>query len=358
MSKTNLVIIVSVICVLLFLVVRKIMTGTEKTPAAAQKKGGGDVMSEIMIAKDTLITYELQATGTVRPNEEVDIISEYPGKITGIYFKEGTTVEKGSLLFKLDDAELKAREKKLEVGAALAKQNEQRLEVLLAKGGASQQDYDEASNNLQSIEADLELIHVQLSKTEIRAPFAGKVGLRKVSEGAYVSANTVLTALQDVSRVKIDFSLPEKYASIVNAGQQISFSVENDTLRFTANILATEPSVDPATRSIMVRAITGNAQRRLIPGTSSTITIALTDAHRSIMVPTNALIPQSAGFTAFTLKNGKAEQVTLKTGYRDVGNVQVLEGLNAGDTLLTTNMLMLRPGVSVKPIAATDHTTQ
>ncbi|MEP7127855.1 MAG: efflux RND transporter periplasmic adaptor subunit, partial [Chitinophagales bacterium] len=225
------------------------------------------------------------------------------------------------------------------------------LNVLLTKGGASQQDYDVVVNNLQSIQADLELINVQLSKTEIRAPFTGKAGLRNVSEGAYVSANTILTVLQDVSKVKIDFTLPEKYAAIIQSGQQVSFTVENDTFPFTATVLATEPAVNPSTRTIMVRAITDNALRRLIPGTSSTIMIALKESRSSVMVPTSALIPQSAGFTAFKLKDGKATPVSLKTGYRDESNVQVVEGLSAGDTLLTTNMLMLRPGVAVNPVS-------
>lgn len=350
MSRTTIIVLVLLGAVFLFFIVKKIISGNEASSAAAQKKGGGPVMSEIMIVRDTLITYQLQSTGTIRANEEVSIVSEYPGKITGIYFKEGTTIAKGSLLFRMDDAELQAMKKKLEVAAALATQNEQRLNVLLDKGGASQQDYDEMLNNVQTIQADLDLINVQLSKTEIRAPFSGKAGLRNVSEGAYVSANTILMTLQDVSKVKVDFTLPEKYAAIIRTGQQISFSVENDTLAFTAAVLATEPAVNPATRSIMVRAITGNEQQRLIPGTSSTITIALKESRSSIMVPTSALIPQSAGFRAFVLKNGKATPASLKTGYRDENNVQVLEGLIAGDTLLTTNMLMLRPNVDVKPI--------
>ncbi|MBX7108887.1 MAG: efflux RND transporter periplasmic adaptor subunit [Chitinophagales bacterium] len=351
MSRSFLIIILVLCSGLIFFIVKKIVTGNESSQSALQKKGGGAVMSEIMIVRDSLITYQLHATGTVRANEEVSIVSEYAGKITGIYFKEGTTIEKGGLLFRLDDAELKARKKKLEAGATLATQNEQRLNVLLSKGGASQQDYDEAANNLQAIQADLELINVQLSKTEIRAPFTGKAGLRTVSEGAYVSANTPLTSLQDVSRIKVDFTLPEKYAAIIQSGQHINFSVENDTQSFSATILATEPAVNPSTRSILVRAVSDNAQRRLIPGTSSTITIALHETRKSVMVPTSALIPQSTGFTGYLLKGGKAVAVPLKTGYRDENNVQVTEGLVAGDTLLTTNMLMLRPGVTVKPVS-------
>lgn len=350
MSRTSLLVIILLAAVLLFFIVKKIISGHNEG-AVSQKKGGGAVMSEVMIIRDTIITYQLQSTGTIRANEEVSLVSEYPGKITGIFFKEGTTISKGSLLFRMDDAELKARKKKLEVSAALAAQNEQRLNVLLAKGGASQQEYDIVANNLLEIQADLELLNVQLSKTEIRAPFTGQAGLRNVSEGAYVSANTTLTSIQDVSKVKIDFTLPEKYAAIIQPGQKISFSVENDTLAFTALVIAAEPAVNPATRSITLRAVTDNAQRRLIPGTSSTIMIALKETRGSVLVPTSALIPQSAGFRAFTLKNGKATPAILKTGYRDENNVQVLEGLVAGDTLLTTNMLLLRPGIDVKPIS-------
>lgn len=350
MSRTTLIVILLFSALLLFFIIRKIVSNRESSGSQAQKRGGGPVMSEILIVRDSLITYQLQATGTIRANEEVSIVSEYPGKITGVYFNEGTTVNKGSLLFRMDDAELKARKKKLEVAINLASQNEQRLNILLSKGGASQQEYDVVANELLSLQADLELINVQLSKTELRAPFTGKAGLRNVSEGAYVSANTTLTSLQDVSKVKVDFTLPEKYASMIRTGQGISFSVENDTLSFNATVIAAEPAVNPSTRSITIRAITDNKQGRLIPGSSSNISIALKENRSSVLVPTEALIPQSAGFRAFLLKNGKAAPVELKTGYRDENNVQVLEGLQTGDTLLVTNMLLLRPGVDVKPV--------
>jgi membrane fusion protein (multidrug efflux system) len=350
MSRTSIILIVVVSAVIVFFIVKKILSGNASEAAAPQRKAGGPVLSEVMVIRDTTLAYELQSTGTIRANEEVSIANELAGKLTGIYFKEGTVVSKGALLFKLDDAELLAQKKKLDVERSLATQNEERMKVLVDKGGTSKQEYDVANSNLQSIQADIDLIEVQLAKTQIRAPFAGKIGLRNVSEGAYVSVNTPLTSLQDVSRVKVDFSLPEKYATMIKAGQEIFFSVENDTQKFFATVLATEPAVDPGTRAIVVRAITGNAAQRLIPGASSKITIVLAENRKTVMVPTSALIPQSAGFNCYVVENGKAALRPLKTGYRDDINVQVLEGLRTGDSLLTTNMLMLRPNAAVKVV--------
>ncbi len=351
MSRITRIILISIASVFIFFIIKKIIAPEEAVSNVPQKKGGGPVLAEYKIITDTSLTYKLQTTGSIRANEQVDIVSELPGKITGIYFKEGSSVRKGALLFKLDDAALQAQKNKLEVSATLPLENERRMKVLLEKGGTSQQEYDESLNNLQTIQADLNLIKVQLSKTEIRAPFSGRVGLRNVSEGAYVSANTVLTSLQDISKMKIDFSLPEKYAAIIKTGQNILFTVENDTQQFSATISATEPAVNVSTRALIVRAITGNGDGKLIPGTSTQISIALNESNATIIVPTSALIPQSTGFSAYIIKNGKAVPRVIKTGYRDENNVQVLDGLLSGDTLITTNILMLRPEVAVKPVA-------
>ncbi|MBA2422681.1 MAG: efflux RND transporter periplasmic adaptor subunit [Chitinophagales bacterium] len=350
MSRITRIILISIASLFLFFTIKKIIAPDPAISNVPQKKGGGPILAEYKIITDTSLTYKLQTTGSIRANEQVDIVSELPGKITKIYFKEGSTVKRGALLFKLDDASLQAQKKKLEVSASLPLENERRIKVLLDKGGTSQQEYDEALNNLQTIQSDLELIKVQLEKTEIRAPFSGKVGLRNVSEGAYVSANTILTSLQDINKIKIDFSLPEKYAAIIRMDQKILFIVENDTQQFTATIAATEPAVDPSTRALMVRAISGNGEGKLIPGTSTTISIDLNESDSTIMVPTSALIPQSTGFSAYIIREGKAVARVIKTGYRDENNVQVLHGLDRGDTLITTNILMLRPQVEVRPV--------
>jgi membrane fusion protein (multidrug efflux system) len=315
-----------------------------------KNSGSNAILAEVIVVKDTTINYNVQTIGSVKANEEVNIVSEPAGKITGIFFKEGSTVSKGSLLFKLDDAEYVARKKKLENEIKLATDNEARYNILKTKGGVSQQTYDEVVNTLQSLKADLDLVNVQLSKTEIRAPFNGKLGLRNVSEGAYVSANTILTSLQDVSKAKVDFTIPERYASLIKTGSNISFTVENDSTIYKAEIAATEPAVNAITRSLSVRAITTGAGQNLIPGVSAKIEITLSENSHSIIVPSNALIPKATGYSAYVIKNGKAEFRTLKTGQRFATAVEITHGITAGDSLITTNLLMMRPNAIVKTV--------
>lgn len=347
MSRRTVIILIVVVIVVGFLVFRKIQSkhsGTEKL----QQRGSDQLIAQVLVVRDTVIAFPLQALGTLMANEEVNIVSEYAGKITDIGFKEGATISRGALLFKLDDSELKAQKQKLEAEEKLASDNEVRYKVLQSKGGVSQQEYEETLNKLQTTRADLALVNVQLDKTNIRAPFSGKIGLRNVSEGSYVSANTVLTNLQDLSNVKIDFSLPEKYAGWVRAGQTITFTIESDTQRYSASILATDPGVDPVTRTIKVRAITNNTNQRLVSGSSAKIDFTLGDNRKTIMVPTSALIPKGAEYLVYIVKDGKATMRTLKTGIRTEENVEVIDGLLPGDSLIITNILMLRPDVKVK----------
>ncbi len=349
--RISYIILIAFVALIIVLIYFKISSNSNSSIQNSKKPGSGDaVMAEILVLKDTLLQYQIQSIGSVKANEEVNIVSEPAGKIRGIYFKEGNTVSKGTLLFKLDDAEYVARKKKLESEIKLASDNESRYKILKEKGGVSAQTYEEVANQLQTLKADLELINVQLSKTEIRAPFTGKVGLRNVSEGAYVTANTILTSLQDISKTKIDFTVPERYAGLLKPQQQISFTVENDSTNYSAIIVASDPSVNTSTRSLHVRAIAANYNQKLIPGMSARISITLGENIHSILVPTSALIPITSGYKAFVIKDGKAASRNLKTGERGSTTVEVIEGLIDGDSLITTNLLMMRPDLKVKPV--------
>jgi membrane fusion protein (multidrug efflux system) len=290
----------------------------------------------------------IQAVGTISAYQSVAIVSEVARKVTQIHAKEGSAVQKGTLLFKLDDADLRARKQKLVLQEKLAILDEKRFRELLATESVNQQEYDQISTTLQVLQADIQLVNVDLAKTELRAPFAGKIGLTKVDVGALVTPNTVLTSLQDVSQVEVRFTVPEKYAGEIKAGQRIRFTTENGTRTYEGRITATEPQTDLNTRSLDVLAVSENKDGRLVPGVSAKIDIQLKEIQNSISIPTQALLPTPKGYSLFAVKDGKAELREVKTGNRTKATVQILEGVAVGDTIITTNFMRIGPGVPVQ----------
>jgi len=306
------------------------------------------VATDVFVVKASTIEDELQTTGTLLANQEVNLVSEVSRKVTSIYAKEGSYVGRGTLLFKLDDADLLARKRKLALQEKLALLEEKRFRELLATESVNQQEYDQVSTNLKVLQAEIGIIDVDLAKTQILAPFAGKIGVNKVDVGAYVTSSTILTSLEDVSQVKVHFTVPEQYASEIRAGQTIRFTTANSNLSFLGKIVATEPRTDLNTRSLLVKAISENQSGKLVPGTSAKIVLGLHKIQDGIVIPTQALIPTPKGYSLFALKNGKADLREVKTGSRTKATIQILEGISVGDTIVTTNLLRLGPGVPVQ----------
>ena len=225
----------------------------------------------------------------------------------------------------------------------------ERLKTLLEKGLTSQEEFDIQENELEKIRADISLTRINISKTYIRAPFSGIIGLRNVSIGAYVSPNVVLANLQDVSKVKIDFSIPEKYASVFRRGQKIIFKVDGISGDFQAEVYAFEPKIENTTRSFILRAITANPKNILLPGIFANVRLKIGENSKAIMIPTQALVPQVKGQTVFIVKNGKAKQIEVETGERTEESVQIISGnIVPGDTVITTNILRIKDGSPVK----------
>ncbi|GAB4021245.1 efflux RND transporter periplasmic adaptor subunit [Spirosoma koreense] len=341
-----------VLTIALFLVTPKLFSN--KPSAATSRKlsspappADNKVATDAFVVKRETITDELQTTGTIQANQEVDLVSEVARKLVRVYAREGSYVGQGALLYKLDDADLLAKKRKVALQEKLARLDEKRFRELLATESVNQQEYDKVLTNLNVLQAELAMIDVDLVKTEIRAPFAGKLGLKRVDVGAYVTPSTVLSSIDDISRVEVTFTIPEKYASEVRPGQAIQFTTENSSRSFVAKVTATEPRMEANTRSLLVKAISDNKGGKLVPGSSAKIAYALHVAQDGIIVPTQALIPDAKGYFLFRLNHGKAERREVKTGSRTKGTVQILNGLAIGDTVLTTNLLRLDTGVPV-----------
>jgi len=284
----------------------------------------------------------LSLTGSLEPNEQVDIRSEVSGVVRDIRFSEGGTVQKGQVLFRVDDTELRARLAQAKTAEALAGENARRARLLLEKEAISQEEFDVSNADYQSARAQSQLISAQLAKTTVRAPFSGKIGLRYISTGTYVTPETAVAKLVNTSQLKLTFSIPEKYAPQMKAGSPMTFGVAGSKDRYTARIYAIEPEVEAATRTLKMRAVADNTSGKLIPGTFASVELPLARIDDALMVPSEALIPIQNGKKVFVARNGKATEIVVETGSRTDKDILILSGLKAGDTVLTSGVMSLK----------------
>jgi membrane fusion protein, multidrug efflux system len=288
------------------------------------------------------------STGSMLPDEEVDLAFETSGKIVGIYFEEGRRVKKGELMAKINDRPLQAQLLKLQAQKKLVEEREFRQRQLLDRDAISRESYDQVATELQSIEADIMLIEARIAETELRAPFDGTVGLRMISEGAIATSQTKIVRLVKTRPLKIEFSIPERYAGEVTPGFSISFDVDGFPSSFEAQVYAIDPKLDLNTLTIVARAIYPNTNEELKPGRYARVRARLSEIENAISIPTEALIPEMEGEKVFIMNNGKARERKVTTGLRTESHIQIRTGLNFGDTLLTTAILQLRDDLPVQ----------
>lgn len=314
----------------------------------ATAKPGSATSVQVIVVQPRLLSDVVKVTGSVRANEEVELHSEASGKIVQLALREGDYVRQGTVLIRTNDDDLQAQLHKLENQKRLAQGIEDRQRRLLAKEAISQQEYDISLTNVQSIEADIENVKAQLAKTVLKAPFDGTVGLRQVSVGSYISPSSPIATLTNVNPAKLDFSVPAKYASAVRKGSRVQFTVEDSEQKFTGTVYAIDPKIDPQTRTLQLRALCPNPSRALIPGSFAKIDVVLSSKPRALLVPTEAVIPELTGPKVFVVKGGKSISQPVELGLRGDRDVEILNGLAAGDTLITTGILQVKPGGEVK----------
>jgi membrane fusion protein (multidrug efflux system) len=301
-----------------------------------------------VVVQPGTVREQLEVTGTLVANQQVDIVSELTRRIVKVHVKEGSRVQAGTLLFQLDDADLQAQLQRLRQQEKLAVLNEQRLKDLLAHEAIAQQDYDEAITNLKVLEAQVEEILVTIGKTKIVAPFNGQVGIIKVYPGSVVSVNNVLTVIEDNSLIKEEFSVPEKYTNIIAPGSTHTFTIASDKEEYSATVAARAASLSENTRTLLVHAVAKNPHGRLLPGQSARLTLALSTSGDALTVSSQALIPSSKGYSVYVSRAGQVAAVPVEIGQRSAGSVEITHGLNKGDTVITSNLLRLVPGVPVQ----------
>jgi membrane fusion protein (multidrug efflux system) len=317
-------------------------------PGKKGKKGGGAVPVNVMIVKDTAFSNAIDVTGSVDANEQVELRSETAGNITGIYFNEGGHVEKGQLLVKVYDKDLQASLKQIQVQILLAEQTEYRNKVLYSKEAISKEEYDISLTSLNSYKAQADLARAQIAKTEVRAPFSGTIGLRNISPGGYLSPQGSIATLVNIDPAKITFSIPEKYLGLVHVNSKIGFNIESSREKFTGTVYAVEPNIDVNSRSITLKAKADNKKGLLKAGSFAKIHFTLDNIPKTIMVPTEAVIPDIKGSNVFIAKKGVAVQKAITTDTRTDSKIQVTGGLKAGDSLIVTGIIQMRPKVAIK----------
>jgi membrane fusion protein (multidrug efflux system) len=300
------------------------------------------------IVKPERLQDHIEVSGTLLPFEEAVLMPEVAGRITMLHLPEGEHVSKGTLLVKLFDADLKAQLSKLQSQLNSAKSIAGRQKELLAINGISQLEYDQSMTQVSAYEADIAAVNAQLSKTEIRAPFNGTIGLRKISEGAFVSPGTPLATIRSDQQLKLDFSIPESYAAEIDKNTSVQFSITGDSSTYTAAVIATEQNIEAGSRNLRVRALVNSKNKQLVPGASATVKLGFAVHENALLVPSQAIIPQARFKTVIVSRKGKAEFIKVETGIRTASSIEILSGISAGDTIVTTGIQFIRAGASLK----------
>ncbi len=325
----------------------------EEAPAAdaSASSGPATVEAPIPVKARRIQPQELKdyitVSGSTMPAEEVMVSSEVPGKVKKILFREGDYVKVGVPLIHLDDDELQAERNRLQVQMKLNEKIAERFKGLYEKEGVSLQEYEVAQAEFEKAQADLALVDAQLEKRIVLSPFSGRLGLRLISEGSYLAPGTPIVNLVSSNPIKIEFSVPEKYSRSLKRGSTVEFQVDGLGGSRTATIEATDPTIDPDTRTFRLKASAPNPNGEILAGAFANVRVNLQNYDATIMVPTEAIVPELGGKKVFVYRNGKAESISVTTGIRQESSIQVIEGLESGDTVITTGVLQIRAGADV-----------
>jgi membrane fusion protein (multidrug efflux system) len=319
-------------------------------PSASAKLVMPPITVELHVVQPESLEIAIPATGSLRARESVELVSELSRRLIRVRAVEGASVTKGAVLFELDVADTRAELERLAVQMRVAETTLSRQKKLLAEGLSTAIELDAAQGRVDELQAERKLREVTLSKAQIRAPFSGTIGLRHVSEGAWVSPATPLVTLQDTRTLKLDFTLPERYASLIRKDQSFRFNVEGRPTQETGIVRAFEPSIDPSSRSVVVRGEVSNVND-LLPGTFARVELPLR-LEQALLVPAIAVVPGSDARRVYVEQNGVARAVSVEVGARTNDRIQIIKGLSPGDRVIVSNLLRLKDGARVRPAAA------
>ena len=338
----------SAVIILLFAVF--FISGLNKSKGKGSKKASKERFQrkvDAVVVKPSLLIDEIQVSGSLLAYEEVDLKSEVAGRVVRINLPEGKHVKKGTLLVKLFDEDLQAGLSKLKSQLAIQQQIYKRQTELVKVNGISQNDYEATGLQVNSLKADIQEQKALIRKTEVLAPFDGVIGLRNISIGASIASTTLLTTIRSDKNLKLDFYIPEKYGSEVKPGMKVKFTISGKDNQYDAVVMATERGIDETTRDLKVRALVNSHSRDLLPGTFTNILFRLGENKNALMIPTQSIIPQEYNKQVIIARNGKAHFIPVKTGIRKTSQIQITEGIQPGDTIITNGVLFLKEGAKL-----------
>jgi len=341
MKKTNIVIAIVFILLAIFIIKIGLSNSGEKKHEGKEKT---QIKVDAFIVSPSSVISDITVTGSIVAFDEVELRNEVAGRIVMVNLPEGKQVKKGVLLVKLYDADLQAILQKLESQLDIQDRILKRQAQLLKVNGISQNEYEQTLLQIKSLNADISEEKALIRKTEVRAPFDGTIGLRNVSEGAVVNTSTQLATIRTNQKLKLDFFVPEKYSSIISNGMKVSFTMANSQHTFNAKVIATEQGIENDTRNLKVRAIINTTAKELIPGAFANVTLRLGENSKALMIPTQAVIPDQESKSVIVARGGKAHMQSVQTGIRKSSNIEVTEGLEPGDTIMTSGILFLKEG--------------
>lgn len=302
------------------------------------------------VVRESSISENIEVPGSLLPFEETQIRAEVGGRIVELNVHEGGAVARGTMMVKLFDKDLQAQLNKLKVQLQIKEKTQERSAELLKINGISQQEYDLSALDVENLKADIEATQIAISKTEIRAPYSGRVGLRNVSLGAYISPSDIIATLRQVDELKLEFSVGEKYAKEITNGYKVRFRVDGGEVDHLATVIATENSVDANTRTLRIRALVNERHRELVPGIFAKVNLQLGKTDKGLLVPSQAVIPAARNKQLIVLRKDSAQYVVVETGVRDSAFVQILKGIAVGDTVITSGLMSIRPNAKVEVV--------
>ncbi|MGJ3235390.1 efflux RND transporter periplasmic adaptor subunit [Marivirga sp.] len=335
---------VAVLAIIIYLVFPSVLS-SEKENAnenQAPAQSNTKISIDAQVVKFETFENDIVLTGSLLANESVQLASEISGKIDNIYFEEGEYVKEGKLLVKTNVADLEANLQRLKFTAQLNAETEKRQKQLLEKEAISKEEYDIAFTNLKTTQAEMDALQAEIDKSRIRAPFSGYIGLRYVSEGSYITPTSQIASLYNVDPIKVEFSVPSRYSGLVKKGSKITFTSEAENKDREATVYAIEPQIDPVTRTLSARAQAPNPNNTLIPGQFIRINLSLENRENAILIPTTAIMPKADGHTVFIIKEGKAHLQDVQLGARTANRVEILKGVNQGDTVAIAGVPQLK----------------
>jgi len=345
-KKSNIIIAVIILLILAFFL-RMAFTKQADKGKNSDSKANTQKRVDAYIVKPSLLINEISVTGSLLAFEEVTLQNEVAGRVVRLNLPEGKFVRKGTLLVKLFDDDLQATLKKQQSQLAIQQQIFKRQSELLKVSGISQNDYDQTILLVNSIKADIEVQKTLIRKTEVLAPFDGVIGLRKISVGAIVTPATLLSTIRSENKIKLDFSVPEKYGSVIKSGMKVKFTMYNDDSQFEATVIATEEGIDATTRNLKVRSIVNSKSKLLIPGAFANVQLRLSENANAVLIPTQAIIPQDQNKSIIIAQKGKAHFIQVITGIRNASNIEIIKGIQPGDTIITSGLLFLKEGAKL-----------